>query len=346
MIIGIDGNEANQTIRVGVGQYAYHLLCQLSKRNKNHQFIIFLKNPPLADLPKTSKLWRYLIIGPKPLWTKIALPLYLVTTRQKIDYFYSPSHYSPFPSAIPTIPTIHDIGYLKYQNQFKKKDFFQLKNWTQQSINQAKYIMAVSEFTKNELIKTYHLSPKKIFVIPNGVNKPPKKSLSLNQKTLKKFSITKPFFLSVGTLKPNKNYGFLIKSFAQFLKIKPDSFQLVIAGKKGWLFDEIYQTVVDTHTQNDVIFTDFITESEKWALYRQATATVIPSTYEGFGIPAIESLMVNTPVICSDIPVFKEVLKKQAIYINPNKIKTLTAALQKITKYQRHKLTQPKYNLS
>lgn len=329
MNIGIDGNEANQKTRVGVGQYAYNLLQKLYLLDTENVYHIYLKEKPLKDFPKARKNWHYVVIGPKAFWTKIALPLHLVITNVKLDYFYSPGHYSPSPSPLPTIPTIHDIGYLQYPTQFTKKDFYQLVNWTQKSIKQATHIIAVSEFTKSELVNTYHLKPEIISVVYNGTNPPPKILPSDTKKVLSKFKINNPYFLAVGTLKPNKNYPFLIKAFSKFL-IKNPNYQLVIAGKKGWLFSDIEKIMAKNSLSSQVIFTDYITETEKWALYKSAEALVIPSTYEGFGIPAIESQKVGTPVIASHIPPLKEVLESSALFIDPYKIKSLSEAFEKI----------------
>lgn len=327
MVIGIDGNEANVNNRVGVGSFAYNLLFELHRQNKDHLLLIFLKNPPLPDMPKINRHWRYLVFGPKPLWTKIALPLQLTITKEKIDYFLSLSHYSPNPSPIPTIPTIHDIGYLKTPQSFTRKDIYQLKNWTRNSIKHARHILAVSEFTKNEIIGTFKVKPQNISVIRNGVGKIPKINPGKEELVLKKFKITRPYFLAVGTLKPNKNYPFLIKAFSKTNL----NHSLVIAGKFGWLYDDIFKLVKEENLTDKIIFTDFINESEKWALYRRATATVIPSLYEGFGIPALESQRVGTPVIASFITPLKEVLGDSALFINPVKISSLVTALKKIT---------------
>lgn len=336
MNIGIDGNEANIKSRVGTGQYSFHILQELHKQNKNHHFTIYLKNPPLSDMPKTTKLWHYKIIGPKFLWTKFALPLNLALDKNNLNLFYSPTHYSPTPSTVPTVPTVHDIGYLKTPTEFNKKDFYQLKNWTKQSINQATHIISVSEFTKNEIIKEYKIKPEKISVIPNGITKFKKHTPIECQRVLNKFKITKPFFLSVGTLKPNKNYPFLIKAFS-----KLSGYQLVISGKKGWLFDDILKVITDLKLEDSVIFTNYITEKEKNILFQKAFATVLPSLYEGFGIPAIESQSFGTPVIVSDIPAYREIMVDSATYIDPYDQKTLIAAMQNIktiksNNYQRY----------
>lgn len=340
MNIGIDGNEANIKNRVGSGQYSFYILKELQKHNKKHCITIFLKDKPLSDLPKSNKLWQYKIIGPKPLWTKFALPLNLAVSKDNFDLFYSPTHYSPTPCPIPTIPTIHDIGYLETPSEFTKKDFYQLKNWTEQSIKQAKHIIAVSEFTKQEIIKKYKIKSEKITVIPNGITKFKKHTKIECQKILNKFKINIPYFLSVGTLKPNKNYPFLIKAFS-----KLNGYQLVISGKKGWLFDEIFKTVTDLNLQDKVIFTDYVTEKERNILFQNATATVLPSLYEGFGIPAIESQSFDTPVIVSDIPSYREIMADSAIYIDPTNEKSLIKALSNIKNnhsqnYKRYLWTQ------
>ena len=329
MIIGIDGNEANLKQRVGVGQYAFNLLTELSKLKNNNIYHIYLKNSPLPDMPLESKNWHYHVFGPNKLWTRLALPLHLYIDRLKLDYFYSPSHYSPVFSPFPTIPTIHDLGYLDNLDQFTKKDAHQLVHWTKQSLKNAKKIMAVSEFTKSELIRIYNIDPNKIAVVPNGVGKP---ILENNfQPVLNKFNITKPYFLCIGTLKPNKNIPFLITAFAKYIKNRVTlKLKLVIAGKKGWLFDDIFSTVKKEGIEDSIIFTDYISEKEKWELIQNTLATVIPSTYEGFGIPAIESQKLGTPVIASNIPVFKEVLENTALLVDPYDQKTLIKAFDDI----------------
>jgi glycosyltransferase involved in cell wall biosynthesis len=338
MIIGIDGNEANISNKVGVGQYAFKLLWHLYQLDQKNNYIIYLKEKPLSDLPQPRKNWQYKIFGPGKLWTRIALPFHLFTQREKLDLFFSPSHYSPSSSPFPTIPTIHDIGYLQFQQQFTKKDLYQLINWTQESLKKSSQIITVSQFSKDEIIKTYHIDPNKIYIAHNGVDTPPKIKQETQNKILSSYHLTSNnYYLYLGTLKPNKNIPFLIKSFALFLKKQKEisslhqgrmsdlacrqaggQVGLVIAGKKGWLFDEIFATVKQEGIENQVVFTDFVTEDQKWTLYQNAIASVLPSIYEGFGIPAIESMKIGTPVIVSNIPPFKEVVNNCGLFIDPS----------------------------
>ncbi|MDD2482651.1 MAG: glycosyltransferase family 1 protein [Candidatus Shapirobacteria bacterium] len=341
MLIGIDGNEANITSRVGVGQYAFNLLKNLYLIDKKNQYIIYLKNPPLSDLPKENKNWRYKVFGPQKLWTRFALPIHLFTEKTPLDLFYSPSHYSPAFAPCPTIPTIHDLGYLQFQSQFTKKDLYQLINWTKQSIKKASHIITVSNFSKTEIEKIYKINPKKITIAFNGVDEPLKINSKDQQKILSSFNlVSKNYYLYLGTLKPNKNIPFLIKSFAQYLKQKEISslhqgrmsegqVGLVIAGKKGWLFDEIFSAVKQEGIESNIVFTDFIDDIQKTTLYSNAKALIIPSTYEGFGIPVIEAMKLDTPVISSNIAPLKEVIQSNGFYFDPTNQKELVDQLIK-----------------
>jgi glycosyltransferase involved in cell wall biosynthesis len=330
MNIGIDGNEANLTHRVGVGQYAFNILTNLYQLDKINHYYIYLKDQPLSDLPKPRDNWHYRVFGPQKLWTRLALPFHLYTDGLKLDFFYSPSHYSPHFSPFPTIPTIHDLGYLSTSDQFTKKDLYQLTGWTKHSLQHASGGVAVSQFTKNEITRIYGINPDKITVVPNGVGDIPKITPKASSDTLAKFKITQQYFLYLGTLKPSKNLPILISAFARYLQNHKTSEVLVIAGKKGWLFEEIFNTVKKENIQNSVIFTDYVTESEKWTLYQNAIATVLPSLYEGFGIPALESQKIGTPVIASNIPAFKEVLENSAIYIDPTNPSSLITAFLEV----------------
>ncbi|MCL5090498.1 MAG: hypothetical protein M1514_00635, partial [Patescibacteria group bacterium] len=103
MLIGIDGNEANEKNRVGVGQFAFNVIKELEKIDNKNDYLIYLKDKPLSDFPKEKKGWRYRIFGPGKLWTQIALPIKLFTQKEKLDIFFTPSHYAPRFSPCPTV---------------------------------------------------------------------------------------------------------------------------------------------------------------------------------------------------------------------------------------------------
>ena len=127
MIIGLDGNEANVKNRVGSGIYALNLLKEFVT-DYQHQFIVFLKERPLADLPAETQYFKYRVFGPNKLWTRFALPLRLAFSSN-IDIFFTLGHYGPRFSRVAFAITIFDLSYLRYPAMFKKTDLYQLTNW-------------------------------------------------------------------------------------------------------------------------------------------------------------------------------------------------------------------------
>ncbi len=155
------------------------------------------------------------------------------------------------------------------------------------------------------------------------------------QKILSSYDlISKNYYLYLGTLKPNKNIPFLISAFAKYLQSNIDDLKpnLVIAGKKGWLFDEIFTTVKKENIESNVIFTDFVDESQKRTLYKHAKALIMPSLYEGFGIPVIEAMKSNTPIISSNITPLKEVIENNGFYFDPTHQQDLVDQIIKLEK--------------
>jgi len=323
MIIGIDGNEANVSRKVGVSVYTYELICGFKKiANKDLQFNIYLRNNPLPDLPSENKYFRYQLVWGKFLWSQIFLPLNLFFKRQT-DVFFSPAHYVPRYYSKPLIVTIHDLSYFYYPDEFLKKDLYKLQNWTKHALLKAKKIIAVSKATKKDIVKFYKIPDDRIEVIYNGYQKTQisnaesQMSKKNGSTEIKNFNLIKKYILFVGTLQPRKNIITLIKAFKKFYASHQE-FKLIIAGRKGWLYDEIYDQVNQIGLKNEVIFTDYISDKELIELYKKAFCFIMPSFYEGFGIPILEAMSFNCPVIASFASSLPEIGGDACLYFNPN----------------------------
>ena len=312
--IGIDGNEANVKEQVGVSTYSQNLLSQFHKRvNKNLQFIIYLRNRPLKTMPIENKYFRYEIVKGKFLWSQIFLPVKLLIGK-KNNIFFSPAHYIPRIITAPTVVTIHDLSYYYYPEDFLKKDLFKLRNWTKYSVHKAKKIIAVSENTKKDIIKIFGIPEEKVQVIYNGYGK--KSDNNPIDKRLIERLKKNPYILYVGTLQPRKNIQTLIEAFAEFTK-KNKNYRLVIAGKKGWLYKEIFEKVKSFGITKKIVFTDYVSDSTLKGLYKNAVCLVHPSYYEGFGIPLLEAMSENCPVISSNTSSLPEIGGNAALYFDP-----------------------------
>lgn len=329
MIIGIDGNEANVERRVGANQYAFELLHALHDlpESKKQQFVIYLRASPLPDLPQISTWWKYKVFGPKRFWTQVALPVALLSGRARPDVFFSPGHYRPRWSSVPTVVSIMDLGYLRFPDQFAKRDLTQLRSWTGYSIKMANRIIAISQSTKSDIVKFYKIDSGKITVTYPGYDR--KKfhpNIKVKKETLGKYGVNGEYILFLGTLKPSKNIEGILEAFSS-LDVKD---QLVISGKKGWLYGPIFQRVKDLGLQKRVIFTDFVEEDDKPALIAGARVLVSPSFWEGFGIHLVEAMACGVPVVASNVGSVPEVVGSAGVLVDPKDIKEMALGISKV----------------
>ena len=336
MRIGIDGNEANRKELVGVGRYAQevivHLYALQQKKKTDISFTIYLKDKPLPSLPKVQPWWKYEIIGPKPLWTQIVLPFALYTTKEKPNVFYTPSHYAPRFLPSPSVISIMDLSYVHFPEMFKKSDLYQLQDWTKYSVKKAKRILTISEHTKKDIVKEYSIDPQTIIVTYPGYDKtkfsPPAVGSELRIKEIKdKYKIENDYILYVGTLQPRKNIVRLIQAFAY---LKDPKLQLVIVGKKGWLYDDILTKGNELGVSERIVFTDYVEEDKLPIFYQNATCFILPSLYEGFGLTVVEAMACGCPVIVSNTSSLPEIVGDAGIRINPNDVKNISSAIKRV----------------
>jgi glycosyltransferase involved in cell wall biosynthesis len=254
------------------------------------------------------------------------------------DVLFTPSHYLPPLTLIPSVFTIHDLGYLKFSGQFKKYDFWQLKCWTAISVFISKYIIAVSDSTKQDIVRHYSFASKKVVIAHHGYDKTrfnDKINANDVRRVKKKYGISeKEFVLFLSTLKPSKNVEGLLKAYAlisnfQF-PISNGKIKLVIAGKKGWLYDSIFQRVKELNLGKNVIFTDFVSEKDKPALLFAAKVFVLPSFWEGFGMDVLNAMACGTPPVVSKVSSLPEVAGQAGIYVDPYNIESIAEGINKV----------------
>ena len=333
MFIGIDGNEANIKNRVGSNQYAFELLKALRQKesDRRHEFLIYLKEGPRADLPKETKWWRYRIIKPAKLWTQWRLPLDLYIHRPRPDVFFSPGHYAPRWCPMPLVISIMDLGYLHFPEHFTKPVYYQLKNLTERSIKDADHILTISEATKRDIIKKYNVSQNRITVTYPGWKKQKTKNKRQKIKDInKKYRIKGDYILFLGTLKPSKNIEGLLEAYKLLAISDKRLASLVIAGKKGWMYEQIFKKVKELGLEKKVIFTGFVPEEDISSLIKEAKVFVMPSFWEGFGIPAVEAMAMGTPVVAGNAGSLPEVIGGAGILIDPHDARDIAKGIKEV----------------
>ncbi|MFC1710102.1 glycosyltransferase family 4 protein [Patescibacteria group bacterium] len=334
MIIGIDGNEANIENRAGVNHYAYEILWGLYKlqdtNNGRHKFIVYLKDLPRKDLPKEKDNWSYMVLPGRKLWIITKLMPHLLTNKEKIDVLYSPSHYTvPF-SLLPRVCSIMDLGYLKFSEQFNKTTFWQLKYWSAISIYVSKYVIAISNATKKDIVRHYPSARKKVKVTHLAYDK---KRFNTNvgdndvRRIKSKYHIVDDYVLFLSTLKPSKNLEGLMIAFSG-LRDKFPTLKLIIAGKKGWMYEEIFNKVKELGIEDNVIFTGYFDEEDKPALYKGAKVIAAPSFWEGFGLHVLESMACGTPAVVGDVGSIPEVVGDAGVLVDPESTDSIQDGLE------------------
>lgn len=338
MNIGIDGYEANVVRRVGIGQYAFEIVSHLQPLTKSHRVTVFLPSKPIPDMPQETAWWKYVVAGPSKLWTFIGLPMAM--KREELDVMYSPTHYIPRFTRVPRVMAIMDISYLKYPELFKAKDLYQLRNWTAYSAARAAKIFTISQASKDDIIQAYRVPADTVMVTYPGFT-------MADVKTPTPLAVSKNYILSVGTLQPRKNYEKLIEAFSLFLagnKQKFADLELVIIGKKGWLYESILAAPKKFGVEKQVKFLDFVPQEDLPAYYRHALAFALPSLYEGFGLPVLEAMAYGCPVVVSNVSSLPEIAGKAAVYVDPNDAASIAKGL--LTAVRQRNLIQGRARVS
>ena len=205
MTIGFDINEANIGQRVGVNQVAFAVFkATATALPPGDRIIALTKERPLPDLPSPSEKLAYEIFGPKKMWVLIGLTKRLFFNNPKIDVLFSPSHYTPLLSAVPSVIYLMDLSYERFgTDYFTAYDINQLKRWTPLSIRKAKHVLTISEFSKSEIVNLYHTNPDKISVVYPGFDRltyHSKIPMTKQIQVRKKYGLTGKYLLYVGTL--------------------------------------------------------------------------------------------------------------------------------------------------
>ena len=334
MKIALIGYEANIKNRVGSNQYAFELIKALYELDRKNQYTIYLPTSPLPDLPPSKSNWQYRIVGPRKFWNLFGLPVALFQQKPRPDVVFNPGHYCPLFCPAPLVVSIMDLGYLHYPEHFTKKIYWKLKFWTALSIRRATHLLTISQSTKNDIMKYYRIGSEKITIGYPGYDKKnfqfPISNFQIG-KVKEKYKIGGDYVLFLSTLKPSKNIEGLLEAFKRITS-HVSRIALVIAGKKGWLFEKIFEKVKELGLKDKVIFTGFVEEKEVPALMAGAKVFVMPSFWEGFGIPVVEAMACGTPVVVSNVGSLPEVIGEGGIVVNPYKPESIADGIKKAIK--------------
>lgn len=262
--------------------------------------------------------------------TGIQVPIELLVFR-KYDWIIYPNYVS-YPSLRKTknILLVHDLAFLDMPETLDEKNLAYMKKVVPKSIKRATNIVCISHFTKSRLLHHFpYVNPDNIVVtgIPSVIGNTKKTHLSKNLTSLG--ITTKKYFLFLATLEPRKNVSILIDAYLTLPESTRREYSLVLAGNWGWKSENLRSKITNAKKRgHNIITTGYITDDERSSLYSNANLYVLPSLYEGFGMPLIEAMSFNTYCIVSDIPVFREVAEDSIAYFDQNSSMSISKAIQ------------------
>lgn len=332
MIIGIDASRANKDFKTGTEWYSYYVIEELKKIIPVDAQVILYTNEKLKGglekMPNERWQEKDLKWPPKYLWTQIRLWWELFVCPP--DFFLVPAHTIPFlplRKKTKVIVTVHDVGFKRFPELYKKIQVVYHDLTMRRIRKRADTIITDSEFSKREIVELYGIEPERIRVIYLGYDREKfKKNDVESSAALLKYKIDKPYILYLGRIEKKKNVANMIHAFALSKDKYPD-LKLVLAGGSGFDFDAIKQIIIDLKLEHEIIIPGYIQEIDLPQVIASAEVFLFPTFYEGFGLPIIQAMACQTPVVTSDSDPHKEVAGDAALLADP---KTPQAIADKI----------------
>ena len=319
----------------GIGWFTYETLKRITQNQPEHQFYFIFDRPFSKEFIFSDNV-HPIVIGPKArhpflfyYWFEKAIPR--VLNEIKADLFISPDGYLSLKSNIKSIAVIHDINFMHYPKDFP----FVIKNYYHyffpKFAKKATRIATVSEYSKNDIIKTFNINPDLIDVVYNGANTI-YNSISEDEEEKIKSQETNgsDFFIFVGALSPRKNIKNLLLAFDQFKTKTKSKIKLVIVGEKMFKTKDIERCFQSLKAQSDIIFTGRKSPTSLKKLYGASLALTFVPYFEGFGIPMIEAMNCETAVITSNVTSMPEIAKNAALFVDPFSVDSISQGMIKL----------------
>jgi glycosyltransferase involved in cell wall biosynthesis len=329
MKILVDATPLYSGPLTGIGYYTQSLLSGFSTDPrvdiKGYAFN-FLKRKPSTD---NISIQEQAVIPGKllnyPRYAGVELPLEFFFKTRGFDLILGTNYLLP-PSVrkIPSISTIHDLCFHDHPEWVQSKNAHILKKMLHRTIARSSGVITISQFSLSRIREIYDYSGPALVV-----DIPPKTSMETGKRPSQISLEPGHFFLFVGTIEPRKNLGLALDAFEKLPKTIQYEFPFVLAGKPGWDAEVLERLRSDKNP--NIHYLDYVSENERTWLYQNATVTIVPSHYEGFGMMTLESLALGTPTTTSDIPPQREILGASGQYFDPANVAGLVTILNKFT---------------
>jgi len=321
---GLGGNES----------YATNLIEALAEIDQTNRYTLYVTKREAVE--RFGNRWpNFLVRSTLPHTPLIRIPLTLSAElrRNPVDVLHVQFTAPPF-SPCPVVVSIHDLSFEHLPQTFKWRSRKQLRITVRRTARQASQVIALSEYARNDIVRTYEVSSDKISVIPlaAGDHFRPIRDEEELQRVRQTYGIEGEYMLSVGAIQPRKNLGRLVAAYSHLRGAKPEGKlpKLVLAGKCAWLYDETLRAIKELELSDSIILTGYVPESDLPALYSGALCFIYPSYFEGFGLPPLEAMQCGVPVIVGDRTSLPEVVGDAGVLVDPFDVNALAAAIERV----------------
>jgi glycosyltransferase involved in cell wall biosynthesis len=342
MRIGINARFLLPNKMEGFGWFTYEVVKRITIQHPEHEFILFFDRKYDSKFIFTQNITP-IVLKPQArhpvlfkIWFNFSISRAL--KKYKIDLFFSPDGYLSLTTDVKQVAVIHDIYFEHFPNNLKKRDFKYLHSYFPKFAKKAERIITVSEFSKQDIVKMYGISPEKIDVAYNGASDEffpitHEKTIS----TRAKWSKNNPYFLFVGALQPRKNLERLLQAFDSFKAETGSNYKLLIVGEAYFWSEEMKKVYALMKYKEDVIFCGHIQKEELVELMGAAEALTFVSYYEGFGIPIVEAMKCACPVLVGNKTASPEIAGDAALVCDPFDVISIKNALIQLSKDEKLK---------
>jgi glycosyltransferase involved in cell wall biosynthesis len=318
--------------KTGVENYTYGLLAAIARLEGDQELQLYLHRRPRSqefDLLQPfliSPRSIFHIVPPLKLWLKIWLPLAM--RRRRADIALFPGSILPWLNLIPAVMLVYDLCWATYPECYPAREIAIFRDIYPRSLRAAKLVIAISEATKKEISRVYGTPEAKIKVIPSGVDPVFAPVAKAAEAVSRDWQLSPGYILAVGTAHPRKNIAALLRAYAQLpVSGRPP---LALTGPAGPTTDPLAHLAEELGVGQQIRWLGYVKTEDLPALYSAAGVFVMPSLYEGFGMPVLEAMACGAPVICSNTTAFPEVAGEAGLLIDPTKPEALAGALQKV----------------
>jgi glycosyltransferase involved in cell wall biosynthesis len=306
----------------GYGYFIYETFKRITAAHPGHEFIFIFDRPYDEQFVFGSNV-KAVVTGPPArhpllwkLWYDIKVPVLL--RKYKADVFVSCDGFCSLGTKVPQCLVLHDLAFLHYPSFIPKSQLLYYKRYTPRMLAKAKVIATVSAFSKKDIISQYGTAADKINIVYSAAKEIFQPLTNEEKQAARtKYTSGKEYFVYTGAIHPRKNLVNLLKAFSLFKKRQQSSMKLVLAGRLAWKYDSFVKNLKTYKYRDDVVMTGYVNEEEIRKLVGAAYAMVYPSLFEGFGVPVLEAMQCDVPVITSLYSSMQEIANEAALYADP-----------------------------